>query len=200
MWAAEWSGQFIRDERGATILEFTIVAWFFFVAILGIIEFSLYFWQYGAISKGVQTALRYAVVSDPVTGDWGTLQPNAAAVITCRSDSGGTASCSPHANAANSAAMACIVNKVRAYASFVEPQNVVVEYRANALGLQGFQAPTVTIRLENLQFMTIFLGFMGGRLLPNLNYAMTAEDSNSMPPGPPPSGPAPAGSGCGAVP
>ncbi|MCA3572836.1 MAG: pilus assembly protein [Aestuariivirga sp.] len=198
MWAADRTAQFIRNQRGTAILEFTIVAWFFFVAILGIIEFSLYFWQFSAISKGVQTALRYAVVSDPVTGDWDTLQPNASAVITCRSTSTGAASCTPHVNAANSAAMDCIVDKVRAYASFVEPENVVVEYRANPLGLQGFQAPTISIRLENLQFMTIFLGFMGGRLLPNLNYAMTAEDSNSLPPGPSPSGPS--SGDCGAIP
>lgn len=198
MWAAERRGHFCRDERGTAILEFTIVAWFFFVAIMGIIEFSLYFWQFSAISKGVQTALRYAVVSDPVTGDWATLQPNASAVITCRSTGAGAASCTPHVNAANATAMDCIVDKVRAYASFVEPENVVVEYQANALGIPGYQAPTISIRLENLQFMTIFLGFMGGRLLPDLNYAMTAEDSNSLPPGSPSSG-TPSGD-CGAIP
>jgi Flp pilus assembly pilin Flp len=200
MWAVERCKHFSRDERGTAILEFTLVAWFFFVAILGIVEFSLYFWQFGAISKGVQTALRYAVVSDPVTGDWATLLPNATTVISCRSDAGGSASCTPHTNAANGDAMACIVDKVRAYAPFVEPENVVVEYHANPLGLPGFQAPTIRIRLENLQFMTIFLGFMGGRLLPNLDYAMTAEDASSLPPGPPPSGPSPASDDCGAVP
>ena len=200
MWVAEQRGHFIRDERGTAILEFTIVAWFFFIAIFGIVEFSLYFWQFGAISKGAQTALRYAVVSDPVTGDWATLQPGATTVITCRSTGAGSASCTPHVNAANGDAMDCIVGKVRDYASFVEPQNVVVEYRANALGLQGFQAPTISIRLENLQFMTIFLGFMGGRLLPELDYAMTAEDSNSLPPDPPATGPSPAAGDCGAIP
>lgn len=180
--AERWRG-WIADEGAAALLEFTLVAWFFFVTIFGVIEFSLYFWQLNAVSKGEQAALRYAVVSTPVTGDWATLQPNSGVVITCRSTGTGSASCSPASNPVNVAAMDCIVAKVRAFAPFVDPANVVVEYRANALGLSGFQAPTIELRLENLRFMTIFLGFMGNRLLPSLDNSMTAEDASSFAPG-----------------
>ena len=183
MWAADRCGQLARDERGAALLEFTLVAWFFFIAVFGIIEFSLYFWQLGAISKGEQAALRYAVVSNPVTGDWATLQPNSGVVITCRSQGPGAASCSPAAHPSDATAMDCIVNRVRAFAPFVDPENVVVEYRANTLGLSGLQAPTIQIRLENLQFISTFLGFMDGQLLPELNNTMTAEDTSSSAPG-----------------
>ena len=183
MWAADRVKSFHRHEGGVAILEFTLVAWFFFVTVFGVVEFSLYFWQLGAITKGGEEALRYAAVSDPVTGDWATLQPNSGAVITCHSQGTGTATCSPYVNAPNAIAMDCIIARVRAFASFVEPENVVIVYQANAIGLAGFQAPTIRLRLENLQFMTIFLGFMGGRLLPPLNYTITAEDSRSLPPG-----------------
>lgn len=183
MSGAERQSHFLADDRGAALLEFTLVAWFFFVTVFGVIEFSLYFWQLGAISKGEEAALRYAVVSDPVTGDWSTLQPDSGALITCRSQGTGQATCSPSTKPANAAAMDCIVNRVRAFAPFVDPTNVVVEYQANSLGLGGMQAPTVRVRFENLQFMTIFLGFMEGRMLPSLNNSMTAEDTTSSAPG-----------------
>lgn len=183
MWVAERCKGWWAEERGAALLEFTLVAWFFFITIFGVIEFSLYFWQLGAISKGEQSALRYAAVSNPVTGDWADLQPNSGKVITCRSSGTGTASCTPATNPASAAAMDCIVARVRAFAPFVDPANVVVEYRANDLGLSGNQAPTIQVRLENLRFMTIFLGFMDRQLMPSLDNTMTAEDASSSAPG-----------------
>lgn len=183
MLEADRGGGWIADEGGAALLEFTLVAWFFFITIFGVIEFSLYFWQLNAISKGEQAALRYAVVSTPVTGDWETLQPGSGKTITCRSSGTGSANCTPATNPVNVAAMDCIIARVRAFAPFVDPANVVVEYRANTLGLSGFQAPTIQVRLENLRFMTIFLGFMGNRLLPSLDNTMTAEDASSYAPG-----------------
>jgi hypothetical protein len=184
--AVERHKSFRTDASGAALIEFTLVAWFFFVAIFGIVEFALYFWQYGAISKGAQAALRYAVVSDPVTGDWDALvpvYPFGDVVFTCRSSGTGSASCTPAANPANSDAMDCIIQRVQAFAPFVEPENVVIEYSENALGLPGAYAPTIRISFENLQFMTIFLGFMAGRMLPALDYSMTAEDASSSSPG-----------------
>lgn len=189
---AERCRAFRADASGAALLEFTLVAWFFFVSILGIVEFGLYFWQYGAISKGGQAALRYAVVSEPVTGDWGMLvpDPNTGVVaITCRSAGAGNASCTPAVNSANSAAMDCIIQRVQDFAPFVEPENVLIEYTENPLGLPGAYAPTIRIRFENLQFMTIFFGFMAGRMLPALDYTMTAEDASSSAPGGDPAGP-----------
>jgi len=183
---AERHRSFRADASGAALLEFTLVAWFLFVAIFGIVEFALYFWQYGAISKGAQAALRYAVISDPVTGDWEALAPDpttAEVVFTCRSSGAGSATCTPATNPANSAAMGCIIQRVQAFAPFVKPENVVIEYSENDLGLPGAHAPTIRISFENLEFMTIFLGFMAGRMLPALDYAMTAEDASSSSPG-----------------
>src|SRR5215472_14019078 len=57
---------FCRDQRGAVIVEVTIVLTFMFVLVLGGIEFLLLFYQWNAAAKAVQTGARLAAVSDPV--------------------------------------------------------------------------------------------------------------------------------------
>src|SRR5262249_30700378 len=57
---------FCRDQRGAVIVEVTIVLTFMFVLVLGGIEFLLFFYQWNAAAKAVQTGARLAAVSDPV--------------------------------------------------------------------------------------------------------------------------------------
>jgi hypothetical protein len=182
MWGAELVKQLRASESGAAILEFTLVAWFFFLVVFGTVEFGYYMWQFGAITKGGEEGLRYAVVTDPVTSDWTTLLPNSGKVITCR---GGAAAASATCTlgTVNQTAITCIVNRVRAFAPFVRAQNVVIEYQANAIGLAGAFAPTIKLKLENVTFTSIFLGFMGGRKLPPLNFTMTAEDLSTAAPG-----------------
>lgn len=182
MLGADVVRKFRACESGAAILEFTLVAWFFFLLVFGTVEFGYYMWQFGAITKGGEKGLRYAVVTDPVTSDWTTLLPNSGKVITC---SGGAAAASATCTfgTVNQTAMTCIVNKVRAFAPFVRAQNVVIEYQANDIGLTGAFAPTIKLRLENVTFTSIFLGFMGGRTLPPLNFTMTAEDLSTAAPG-----------------
>lgn len=183
MLAADGSYRFGKDESGAALIEFTLVASLFFLVVFGVVEFGYYFWQMGAVSKAAEEALRYAIVSNPVTADWATLQPNSGKTITCQmANSGAPATCSPYVAAADTNAMNCIVAKVQAFAPFVEARNVVIIYRANEIGLPGAIAPTIQLRLQNLRFPTIFLGFLGDRLLPQLNYTMTAEDMSTSAP------------------
>lgn len=179
---------FAKDETGAALIEFTLVASLFFLVVFGVVEFGYYFWQVGAVTKGAQKALRYAVVSNPVTSDWATLQPNSGSVITCQmANAGAAATCSPYVTAPDTNAMNCIIARVQAFAPFVEAQNVLIIYRSNELGLPGAIAPTIQLRLQNLRFPTIFLGFLGDRLLPQLNYTMTAEDMSTSTPASSPS-------------
>src|SRR6266516_2569694 len=60
------AGNFCRDQRGAVIVEVTIVMTFMFVLVLGGIEFLLLFYQWNAAAKAVQIGARLAAVSDPV--------------------------------------------------------------------------------------------------------------------------------------
>jgi Flp pilus assembly pilin Flp len=57
---------FLRDERGAVMVEVTIVMTIMFVLVLGAIDFLLLFYQWNAAAKAVQIGARLAAVSDPV--------------------------------------------------------------------------------------------------------------------------------------
>jgi uncharacterized protein (UPF0333 family) len=55
-----------RDERGAVLVEVTIVMTIMLVFLLGSIEFLFVFYQRNAAAKAVQIGARLAAVSDPV--------------------------------------------------------------------------------------------------------------------------------------
>ena len=73
------AANFSRDQRGAVIVEVTIVLTFMFVLVLGGIEFLLLFYQWNAAAKAVQVGARLAAVSDPVAAG---LNGLSAAVVT----------------------------------------------------------------------------------------------------------------------
>ena len=52
-----------RDERGATALEFAILAPVFFLIILGIIAFGLLFWTQVGLQHGAEMAARCASIN-----------------------------------------------------------------------------------------------------------------------------------------
>lgn len=58
-----------RDESGAVMLEFTIVAGVMMTVLFGIVEFSNLFSQWNAATKAVQAGVRVAASSDPVWSD-----------------------------------------------------------------------------------------------------------------------------------
>ena len=174
--------RFLRDTCGAALLEFTIVAWFFFAVVFGIVEIGYFMWQFSAASKGAQTALRYAVVTDPVPRTSATLLPGSTVTITCRMSSSGL-STTCNSGAANHQAMACIAARMQRFAPFVAPDNIVLDYRSNGIGIGGVIAPTIELRLEDIEFTSVFLRFLGGQMLPPLRFTMIAEDMNSRSPG-----------------
>jgi hypothetical protein len=55
-----------NDERGAVLVEVTIVMTIMLVFLLGAIEFLLVFYQWNSAAKSVQIGVRIAAVSDPV--------------------------------------------------------------------------------------------------------------------------------------
>ena len=56
-------GRVWRDERGASALEFGLIAPVFFLFILGVIEFGLLFWTQLGMQHGVAMAARCASVN-----------------------------------------------------------------------------------------------------------------------------------------
>jgi Flp pilus assembly pilin Flp len=57
---------FLRDQRGAVMVEVTIMLSLTLVLVLGAIDFLLLFYQWNAAAKAVQMGARVAAVSDPV--------------------------------------------------------------------------------------------------------------------------------------
>jgi hypothetical protein len=56
------------DERGAVLVEVSVVMTIMLVFLLGSIEFLLVFYQRNAAAKAVQIGARIAAVSDPIAG------------------------------------------------------------------------------------------------------------------------------------
>lgn len=183
MRAVEMSQRTVRNEQGSVMAEFAAVAMLFFLTVSGVVEFGYFMWQYGAVGKGAQYALRHAAVSDPVTRNSVSLTSAAAAPIRCWMEDGGNSTrCS--SGQSNHESMRCILIHMQNFATFVEPENIEVTYEANSLGFGGEIAPTIKLTLTNLQFPTLFLGYLAGRTLPDLDFTITAEDLSSMPPAP----------------
>jgi TadE-like protein len=59
-------GHFLSDQRGAVMVEVTIMLSLTLVLVLGAIDFLLLFYQWNAAAKAVQMGARLAAVSDPV--------------------------------------------------------------------------------------------------------------------------------------
>lgn len=58
--------KYLRDESGATFVEFTLVVTTFMLIVLGFVDFSYVFFQWNSATKAVQYGARLAAVSDPV--------------------------------------------------------------------------------------------------------------------------------------
>jgi TadE-like protein len=76
---------FMRDDRGAVLVEVTIMMSIMLIFLLSSIEFLFVFYQFNAAAKAVQIGARVAAVSDPVatglrtltTAVLGAVQPGA---------------------------------------------------------------------------------------------------------------------------
>jgi Flp pilus assembly pilin Flp len=99
---------FLRDQRGAVMVEVTIMLSITLVLVLGAIDLLLLFYQWNAAAKAAQIGARLAAVSDPVASGLNGLShavvsesvpPGAAMpkfVVTC---DGRTATCTCNGNA-----------------------------------------------------------------------------------------------------
>ena len=54
-----------RDQRGATTVEFAIVAMLFFLLLFGIIDFGLLFFNQQVITNAAREGARYGIVARP---------------------------------------------------------------------------------------------------------------------------------------
>ena len=199
---------FRRDERGASMVEFSIIAFLFFILIGGLVDFAIGFYQWNTASKGLQQGARLASVSDPVDSslkNWDGLDvsgtvPGGPFPTFTRVCSGATQSCSGGGSYSSDAMdtivygrgqSACGVvaaDKTPAMCDVFErvrPNNVIITYQQTGLGFAGRPGgpvPTITVELTGLTFNFAFLnGLLGFApiTLPPMKTTVTGEDMNT---------------------
>ena len=182
----------LRDQRGAVLVEATVMMTIMFVFILGSIDFLFAFYQWNAAAKAVQIGARIAAVSDPVAAGLNNLSrmvvgayvtPGAgmpAFEVTCN---GATASCRCTGACAgvgdyNAQAMNTIVfgrgsascsDATNFYNagmcdvfSRITPANVVISYTQTGLGYAGRPGGPVPTITISIRNLPFQFFFLGG--------------------------------------
>ena len=193
-----------RDQRGASMVEFSIIAFLLFLLTGGLIDFSIGYYQWNSASKALQQGARLASISDPVDSTlagWDGLDvsgtvPGGAFPSFTRVCNGATQSCS--GGTYSIVAMETIVygrgqnscgvvaaDKTPALCDIfrrVQPANVIITYKQTGLGFAGRPGgpvPTITVELTNLTFDFAFLnGLLGFApvTMPAMKTTATGED------------------------
>jgi hypothetical protein len=202
---ASWK-HLARSGAGASMVEFSILAFPLFLVTGGLIDFSLALYQWNAASKALQQGARLASVSDPVSSDLKTLTGLEGGAVPgdpfpnfVRVCAGATQSCSD--GTYSTAAMNTLVYGrgqntcgslgADQYAGMcdifwrIQPQNVIVTYRQTGLGFAGRPGgpvPTITVELTGLTFDLLFVGSMlgvGPITMPPMRTTATGEDMST---------------------
>lgn len=145
----------MRNERGATLLEFAIVAAIFFTAMFGVLEFGRLLFTHNALRDAARRGARLAVV-----------RKNDAAGITAVKNM--VVYGDPNANPATATPVA----------PGLTTSNVVVEY-ANFNGIQ--LSARASVKIINYQYQ-FFVPLLGGTLnMPAYRTSQTGESAGYVP-------------------
>jgi len=197
---------FFRNRDGAVMAEFALAGIFMIMLMMSVVELTSALWVWNSAAKAVQIGARLAAVSAPVSSDLTTLTgmeggaaPGAAMPYFIRTCNGATSSCS--GGTYNAAAMNWIVRGsdgvcgttvgVRGICDLyprIQPQNVVITYEQTGMGFAGRPGgpvPSITVKVQNLQFPTPVLGIFSGLVnltMPPFQTTVSGEDLRSTSP------------------
>ena len=193
----------VREQRGASMVEFAIIASLLFMVTGGIIDFSLAFYQWNNAVKAAQVGARLAAVSDPVSSDLKTLTgleggalPGDPFPAFSRVCNGASSSCS--GGTYDLAAMRTLIygrgqttcgtlgadgypGMCDVY-SRIAPANVIVTYTQSGLGFAGRPGgavPTIKVQLTGINYSLVFIPIMIGSAtmpMPPISTTVTGED------------------------
>lgn len=197
---------FVSDRAGAVMAEFALSGIFIIMVLMSIVELTSALWVWNSAAKAVQMGARLAAVSAPVSSDLTTMTgleggatPGSAMPYFVRVCNGATASCSGGTYSAS--AMNWIVRGsdgvcgstagVRGICDLyprIQPQNIVITYEQTGMGFAGRPGgpvPSITVRVQNLQFSTPVLGIFSGLVnltMPPFQTTVSGEDLRSIAP------------------
>jgi Flp pilus assembly pilin Flp len=191
----------LKDNEGATMVEFTIVMMVLFLLTLGMVDVGNMFFQWNSAEKATQVGVRSAVISDPVAPELATFDCGTSSIslgTPCRDASAGTfgtvvcngqsASCScPGIQGGctfSTTALNLILTPMQKMYPRLQAQNVIVEYVDVHLGFAGRQhpVPEIRVRLTGLTFDYVFLGGLLGFssiTMPDFRASLVGEDLSS---------------------
>ena len=185
----------IRDNSGATMLEFTVGAVLFFGIIFAIADFTRALWLWNSAEKATQIGVRAAIITDPVATELATFDCDNASISlgTKCSDplatSFGTIICTGAGGSCgggytfDAAAANRILSRMQVAYPSLQLANVNFEYRDVGLGFAGREGPvpSVTVRLTGLTLNFIALGAFGltNITMPDFKSTLIGEDLSS---------------------
>ena len=199
---------FRHNTRGASMVEFSIIAFLFFILLGGLVDFAIGFYQWNTASKGLQQGARLASVSDPVDSslkNWDGLDvsgtvPGGAFPVFTRVCNGATQSCSGGGSYSSDAMDTIVYGRGQRTCGVVgadrtpamcnvfgriHRNNVIITYQQTGLdfaGRPGGPVPTITVEPTGLTFNFVFLnGLLGFApiTLPPMKTTATGEDMST---------------------
>ena len=185
----------IKDEQGATMVEFTIIFMLLMLLTFGIVDFGNLAFQWNSSEKATQVGVRTAAISDPVASELSSFdcRNNSITLGTpCRNGgtsfgtivcNGATSTCSG-GYTFSTAAFNLILTPMRKMFPRLQAGNVIVEYVDVGLGFAGRQGPVpeIRVRLSGLTFDYAFLGHLLGFssiTMPDFRATLVGEDLSS---------------------
>ena len=184
--------KFLKDRRGATIVEFTLIAPMLFLLTFAIAEFGYFFWQYNSAEKATQLGVRTAATISLVptwASDCGNFSTGSTLLGTeCQfipASFTWTLVCdgSALASECDSVAMDRIVAQMQTFFPLIKRENVLITYSGIGLGFvgRGSPVPLVSVSLQDMEYefvaVGVFLGWIGSTVdMPPFRASITAED------------------------
>lgn len=198
-----WLRSLLRDDRGATLVEATIVFPIMMILTFGLVEFGHAFWEYHTAERATAAGARWLATRHGVRGAaaasnelWTAVVPDCFVNTSdppgtlCSQVAGATGwsqTCSGTGGGSCSATqMAGLLTEMQRYAPFITSSNVSVLLKGSNIGFvgRGRAVPLITVRTTGLTYNFVALnGLLGFAPLTMPSFASTvvAEDQKEGP-------------------
>lgn len=192
-----------RDDRGATLVEMTIVFPLVLILTFGLLEFGNAFWRYHTAEKATAMGARWLATRHGVAGTAAVTNELYTAVVpdcfvstsvtlgtACSQVAGATAwsqTCSgAGGGSCSNSVMSGLLTQMKAFAPFITASNVQVQIRGSSMGFvgRGRAVPLITVRTTGLTYNFVTLNSLLGFdpiAMPSFATTFVAEDQKEGP-------------------